>query len=134
MDDLTNQLAGLSLDIKRELVEKWLQTTSVGRRLLANISSFAEDARSDRYERDTLAQVLCWTQKHGRNRIYERSMPPLLYALVFGKEGEKELREDEVLKELLLKEDPINFVLNSCAERTSALLLSSMRTNLSCSS
>jgi hypothetical protein len=130
MDDLANRVAGLSLDTKRELVEQWLQTTSVGRHFPATISRFAEDARSGQYERDTLAQALFWTQKHGRNRIYQRSMPPLLYALVFGKEGEKELREDEVLKELLLKEDPISFVLNSCAERTSALL-SSMPTNLS---
>ena len=120
MDDHTNQLAELPLDTKLALKE-WLQTTR-GRRLSGNLSSFADELRSGGYDRETLVQVLCWTQEKGRSHVYGKGMPPWLYALVFGKEGEKELHEDKVLKELLLNEDPINFILNSCAERRSALL------------
>ena len=116
--------AELSVDTKHVLVNEvneWLQTTHAGGRLSALLSSFTAELRSGAYDWETLARVLCWTQESGRSLVHGKVMPYWLYALVFGKEDEKELCEDEVLKELLLNEDPINFILNSCAERMSAL-------------
>lgn len=121
MDDLTKQLDGLSLDPNQQhaLVEEWLNTTSIGRLLTDNFLALAEEVRGGQFERDIVAGWLLLTQKK-RSR-YKRSMPPLLYALVFGKEDEKVLREDEALKTLLFEGDIVDFVLNSCSEHTSTI-------------
>ena len=114
VDDTT-----LADDINRQRVKEWLDTTVVGRRLCGNVLSFADQIRGGQYQRESLARVTEWTPDQGRIITYKASMPPPLYALVFGNEGERVLRGDDALKELLMKGDPIDFVLKSCVDRTS---------------